>query len=405
MKFLVEDELSFDHCIDDKHNSDSSVVLRYMNALSFGPPEEDSKYKEILKETSIREGVRIFHLLTYRGVEIHILDESSSMHTGTLKSIDGCITISKCKLNGYERVVFESGGNTGTALTEYGQKAELETFFFIPEKNVSLLHGKVFEPDKAHLISVVDPGQVKAAAGLFEGLNGIRHIPQKAWRYEASTFRGFFVLELMMRHVKFDWLTQTISAAFGPIGIYRVLRQCCKKMGDIPRFLGFQQESNCPMYTSWKSKNKLAPTSSAGRRTDEEPLSKVMYDAAPYTYGTYDDLEGILTASRGDLARVGYSDFHGLLEHDFDGKSILDLLRENGVKIFEADGDVVEKTGLIALAGTLRAIIEGGISRGSRVLCCLGSGTYEVDGKAKPEYRMSQLESLLQDCHGMIYAE
>jgi len=36
-------------------------------------------------------------------------------------------------------VVFESGGNTGAALTEYGQKAGLETFLFIPEENVSLL--------------------------------------------------------------------------------------------------------------------------------------------------------------------------------------------------------------------------------------------------------------------------
>ena len=170
MRLLLDDELNLDQFIDDQYRSDVSIVLRYRNALTFGAPEEDSVYKDFLKKTSIREGARIFPLLTYRGVDIHILDESSLMHTGTLKSIDGCITISKCKLKGYERVVFESGGNTGTALTEYGQRAGLETFFFIPEENVPLLNSRIFEPGKAHLISVVEPGLVKKAAGLFEGL-------------------------------------------------------------------------------------------------------------------------------------------------------------------------------------------------------------------------------------------
>lgn len=405
MRLLLEDELNIGQFIDHEYRSDVSIVLRYRNALTFGAPEEDSKYKDILKVTSIREGARIFFLLTYRGVDIHILDESSLMHTGTLKSIDGCITISKCKLKGYERVVFESGGNTGTALTEYGQRAGLETFFFIPEENVSLLHSKVFEPDKAHLIAVEEPGLVKKAAGLLEGLNGIRHIPQTAWRYEASMFRGLFLLEHMMRHGKFDWLAQTISAAFGPIGIYGVLSNCRKKIGGIPRFWGIQQEANCPMYNFWKSKNKEIETSPVGRRSGERLLSKVMYDVAPYTYGTYQDLKGVLTTSRGDLAKVGHSEFLEFLEQDFDGKSILDLLRENGVKMFETGGDVVEKTGLIALAGTFQGIANNKIAAGSKVLCCLSSGTYEADGKAQPEYRASSLEHLVQDCHRMIYGE
>jgi len=240
---------------------------------------------------------------------------------------------------------------------------------------------------------------------LFEGLNGIRHIPQTAWRYEASTFRGLFILEHMMRNVKFDWLTQTISAAFGPIGIYGVLSKYRKKLGGIPRFLGFQQEANCPMYHSWKSKNKEMETSPVERRPGEKLLSKVMYDVAPYTYGTYEDLKGVLTSSRGDLTKVGHSEFLELLGCDFDGKSILDLLREKGVDIFETGGEVLEKTGLIALAGTFKGITNNEIARGSKVLCCLSSGTYEVDGKAQPEYRVTSVEHLVQDCQRMIYGE
>jgi hypothetical protein len=159
------------------------------------------------------------------------------------------------------------------------------------------------------------------------------------------------------------------------------------------------------MYNAWNSKNKEVETSPVERHPGEKLLSKVMYDVAPYTYGTFEDLKGVLTTSRGDLTKVGLSEFLELLEYDFAGKSILDLLRENGVEMFETGGEVVEKTGLIALAGTLKRIRNNKIARGSKVLCCLSSGTYEVDGKAKPEYRASSLEHLVPDCHGMIYGE
>ena len=102
---------------------------------------------------------------------------------------------------------------------------------------------------------------------------------------------------------------------------------------------------------------------------------------------------------------MGHSEFLELLEQDFDGKSILDLLGENGVEIFKTGGEVLEKTGLVALAGTFKGITNNMIARGSKVLCCLTSGTYQVDGKAQPEYRVSSVEHLVQDCHRMIYGE
>ena len=125
MRLLEEDRPNLDRTVDPEYTPEMSIVARYRNAFTFGAPEEDARFKDLLLETSLREGARVFPLFPYRGVDIHILDESSLMHTGTLKSIDGCITLAQCKRRGYERVVFESGGNTGTALTEYGHKAGL----------------------------------------------------------------------------------------------------------------------------------------------------------------------------------------------------------------------------------------------------------------------------------------
>jgi threonine synthase len=403
MNVLKNNKPDLSEFIDSRFAPETSVVCRYRNAFNFGSADEDAAYKQALLETSLREGARIFPLLTYRGVEIHLLDESSLMHTGTLKSIDGCITAAKCKTRGYKRVVFESGGNTGTALTEYCGKAGLETFLFIPEENLSLLDSKVFQPETAHLISVAEARWVKKSAHMFRGLNDIQHIPEVAWRYEASRFRGCLIREHIAQNGNYDWIIQTISAAFGPIGIYSVLSGFNTANDRLPKFLGVQQEANCPMYKAWKSKDKQLDPNSPAPDTSGKLLTRVMYDVAPQTYGTFEDLKRLLTDTSGDLTTINHSEFSDLFGTRIDGKSILEILDHNGVHISTRNGEVIEKTGLIALAGVFKEIAGGSIAPGSRVLCCLTSGTRAVDGNAKPEYRVSNPENLIGDCHRMIY--
>jgi threonine synthase len=402
MKLLAKNRLDLDKCLDARYSAEQSVVLRYRNAFEFGTTaEEDAAYKAWLEKTSIQEGARIFPLLRYRGVDIHILDETSLMFTKTLKSIDGCVSIAMCKLRGYDRVVFESGGNTGTALTEYGQRAGLETFFFCPEENLSLLNSKTFDVDHAHLISVERPGMVKEAAKRFREMNGLKHIPETEWRYNASVFRGFFVLEHMIGRGRFDWLVQTVSAAFGPIGIYRVLQEFREDIGEGPRLLGVQQEANCPLYKSWKSNRaSLEPTEID---STSHLLTRVMYDVKPHTYGTYRDLRKLLINSKGDLTTIGHTEFSQFLEYQFGGKTVLDLLQDNGIEISIRNGDVVEKAGLIALAGTLKAIENGAINAGSKVLCSLTGGMSAANGEAKPEYRMDDVDRVPRDYSKIVF--
>jgi threonine synthase len=393
MKLLIGDKAGLDRAIDSKHDPETSIVLRYRNVFQFGETtEEDSEYKKWLQRTSIREGARIFPLLVYKGVEIFILDETSLMHTRTLKSVDGCISIARCKLGGLEKVVFESGGNTGTALTQYGIRAGLETFMLIPEENLSLLNSRIFEPKKAHLLSVVKPGLVKETARLLGKWNGLKQIPETTWRYEASMFRGSFILDHLLKKEKFDWLAQTISAAFGPIGIYRVLKEFEKEIGKLPRFLGIQQEVNAPLFTAWKKgKMDIEP---AKINSTNKLLAKVMYDRHPQTYGTFGEFKNILSAVGGNLTTVNHQEFNSFLEQTFEENNILDLLKERGIEITVREGEVIEKTGLIALAGTIKEIDSGKIAEGSKVLCCLTSGISEADGMAKPERRISSLDDL-----------
>ena len=403
MSVIASDKPAFGAAIDGACPAEVSVVGRYRNVFTFGQPAEDAEYKRALLQSSLREGARIFPLLDYRGVEISVLDESSLMHTGTLKSIDGCIAAAKCRLARVTRTVFESGGNTGTALTVYGQQAGMETFCVVPEASLPLMDSRVFEATRAHLIAVSDPGMVKPATRAVGDVNGIRHIPEVPWRYEAARFRGCFILEHSMMQGGFDWLVQTISAAFGPIGIYGVLSHFASGPGDVPRFLGVQQEANCPMHRAWKAHREGVDAVPPLPANSSKLLTRVMYDVAPQTYGTFDDLKGILTATRGDMTTINHAEFSALLGGRYGGRSVLGVLDEHGARIGTRGGDVVEKTGLIALAGAIKAIDGGTIAPGSRILCCLTSGTRPGDGRAVPDCRVSSLEDLARECRGMVH--
>jgi len=345
--------------------------------------DHDLAFRRVLPENSIREGVRVVPLPTYKGVAIHVLDETSGMATGSLKSIDGCLTTSLCRVEGIGRVAFESGGNTGSALTRYGRNAGLETFFFCPCDNVDLLDSRLFRGGRAHLVGVEDRGRVKELAALFAKTAGIRQVPEKSWRYAAGMFRGLFILEHMLTAGGFDWISQTVSAAFGPIGIYGVLKTFRDELRELPRFLGIQQEANCPMFRAWKPE-AAARLDKAGREQGRL-LTRIMYDDSPDTHKTYRDLHELLKLTRGDLLTVNGEEFDSRLEPSPECGPILEVLRSCGIAISLRSGQVIEKAGVIALAGTMKAVDDGTIRAGSRVLCCLTGGVSDADGLARPE--------------------
>ena len=383
MKLLAENRPTFERCIDEAFGPEDSVVCRYRNAVKLYDSEEhDLEFKRHLLNNSIREGARIVRMLSYKGVEIHVLDETSRMETGTLKAIDGCLTTSLCCMEEVKRVVFESGGNTGSALTLYGQKAGLETFFFCPLDNLDLLDSRMFSSRTAHLIAVENRGKIKEFTALFARTAGIKHIPDKSWRYAAAMFRGLFILDQMPRTGKLDWISQALSAGFGPIGIYNVLKTFPAEVPILPRVLGVQQEANCPMYESWKPQ-ALGRAGNSGRKK-EGLLTRVMYDDSPQTYKSYHDLHQLLLLTGGDMLTVNAEEFESYL-HPAGCGPLPELLLSRGIAVTMRSGKILEKTGMIAVVGTLKAIDAGKIPVGSRVLCCLTSGVSAADGGAKPE--------------------
>ena len=149
------------------------------------------------------------------------------------------------------------------------------------------------------------------------------------------------------------------------------------------------------MYRAWKKQEtEIQPEHISSA---EELLTRVMYDVMPRSYGTLGRLNHLLTETGGDLATINHDEYRNFMAQRFDGRGILELLLERGIEITTNDKGVLEKTGLLALAGTIKAIDQGRIPKGKRVLCCLTSGVSKADGKAEPEHSINRLNPDLKE--------
>lgn len=368
--------------IDPSYSSSSRLILRYAPALL------TDGLVDAIQLTAQQEGSRILELGEFHGVQLFLLDESSGMKTGTYKSLDGCLTTAICKTLGYKQVAFSSGANTGVALTDYAGKIGLETFFFCPTNTLFKINGKLFERPSAHLIAIQGPDQkVKEAANLFASMCNIPVIPKMEWRLFSARFRSLFIAE-SMRQMKrgFHWLGQAVCAGFGPIGVFTTLRELAQS-GEIdrqwiPKFLGIQQARVSPIVQAWKNKqNDLTSTNFDG--SGEAFIEPALYNENPAQ--TYPLLNEILHVVGGHMMAMRVIDFEKYLDE------YLQLLANAGIHPtrIPVDGklEYIEKAGLLAGTGILKAINDGLISRGESVLCCLTGGAGPVPERAAiPEF-------------------
>jgi len=378
---------SLNKYIDSTYKPEESLILRYHNGISF-----NNLSKKYFKAISLKEGARIYKFINYKEVSIYIVDESTMMSGGTFKALEACLTIALCKKKGYKKIAFSSGANTGSALTIYGQKAGIETFFFHPQATYWMLDGSLFEPSTAHLISVDrHENEVKKAALLFAEMTGIQHVPELEWRLSATGLRAFFVFEYILKNkIKFDWMSQAVCAGYGPIGFYNIAKKLLKediiKKESVPKFLGIQQEALSPMVRAWKNRHSKILSEDIISRT-AKLLAPALYNTNPKT--SYPLLYEHLHNFGGHLYPLAKQEYEDYLP------SLLEWLSKSGIIItkrhINGKDEILEKAGLIGLSGTLKAIDNGIIKQGETVLSFFTGRAGIYSGKqAIPEYKIRQ---------------
>ncbi|HEY6000277.1 MAG TPA: pyridoxal-phosphate dependent enzyme [bacterium] len=380
-----------DRHVDPAFAPGESLILRYHRAIGFDELSEDD-YRRV----SLREGARILEFLEYKGVRVYLDDESTLMASGTFKSLEACFVMALCRKRGYRAAAFSSGANLGAALSLYGRSAGVETFFFHPDATSWKLDDASFAFPGAHVISVDRPERdVKRAALLFAEMSGIPHVPALEWRFAATGLRALFVFETMVeRRLRFDWVSQTICAGFGPIGFYdrvgALVREGAMGVEGVPKFLGIQQEARSPMARAWRKGHRRIEAEDAECVSDDL-LDQALYNTNP---------EGSYPLLCRHLERYG-GELRALRREEYERRLPL-LLRELAnndipVKTREVNGreEIMEKAGIMALAGTLQAIDEGTIREGETVLSFFTGGAGGFSGReAVPECLIGREEDL-----------
>lgn len=356
--------------IDPHYDTSKSVVMRYRKSID--PPLR----KQLLERVCSREGSRIFHLMSRRGIDIYILDETTRMTTNTFEALVAAVSIARLLEHGRDTAISSSGGNLSAALAAYCQKANIRTFSFVPLANRPLLDGRLFS-GSVQLIAVKDAQKTRELMlyardklRAYVGYDPL--IPTTEDRLAAMRLRGYAVAEFMQRNgTAFSAIAQTVSAGFGPLGMVAALRSVVKK-GKCPAFFGVQQEANAYMYRRWKRKHI---------RASSPLIVPTLFDKNPdKTFGTYSALAALLRKTRGDMVTINGREFRRYID-----SKLLQKLRVKGIVHTKKKGELVGRSGLMALAGVLKAIDMARIRDGP-VLVCMTDGSQNLSRMPKPSF-------------------
>lgn len=359
--------------IDERYSTERSLLLRYhkiFNTLDLGAKLD----LESLEKISLGEGARSFHLKTYKGVDIIVSDESSLMKTGTYKALDACLSTVLVRAAGQDSLVLSSAANLGRATCLYAGSNDVQVYFFFPSSTMFKIESTLTDSDNVHCISVdLHEKSVKALAMDFADQYGIKHVPDVQWRYAASAARAMFVLETMNK-MKIDYLAQVMCAGFGPVGIYQcfgeLIKQGLVNHDEIPSFIGFQQEANAPMVRAWQDGKDEIGNHHVGA-DESKYLEPILYNTNPGA--NYTKLFDVLKDYGGDLMSISQENF------DTHFETLVEWFDDVGFD-FARDpetGKILEKTGLLTGLGILKAIDEGRIKPGERVMYLLTGGYRE----------------------------
>ena len=380
----------WEHLINKDVAADRSLLLRYFKVFSQLRSDIPVGLAE-LETCSVLEGARIVPVDAIGGVRIYICDETSAMATGTYKDLDACLTVAVACANGVERLVLSSGGNLGYAVARYAGRIGLEVFAFQPTTTLYKLDGADFSDSKVRLISVDLPeGSVKELAQSFAEHYRILQAPDFQLRLAASAVRAMFILEYALApQAGVDYLAQTMCAGFGPLGIYECFSALAAnnlmRTSEVPRFLGFQQEANCPMVRAWlEGSREIGP--GHVEPYPENYLEPGLYNTNPGE--SYTRLFELMKYFGGDLLSLSASDYAQY------APQVVRILEQAEIELTRLDsGELIEKTGVLTGVGILKAIETGRIRRGEGVLFLLTGGRRARAAEPRPVKPLVEVDS------------
>ena len=352
-----------------------SLLVRYAHDLGWPPAA--------MAAVSIAEQIRIVGpVATYRGVQIDLLDESSLMHTSTFKAPLAAVAVADALKSRGRQFVTVSAGNTAEAMAAYATPHGLECFLFVTARSHYKLDRRFLDHPLVHLFELdVPETEVKQLGAEFSRRSGLVKLPTPEHQLAATKIRALFLAQEYRRGRRwYDWTVQSLSGGYGPVGFYNAVEELAVRgewpLDAVPALLGVQQEGNCPLVAG------DGPSDGSAHVPLVEPT---LYATRPACAG---ELRRIVRRYDGKFVAVSNRCY---LDEE---AKLLELSQEHGLhcgrSLFSPGQPPVERSGLLALEGTLEAVDRGVIPPRSRVLVCFTGGCApDLTEPVKPEFTLN----------------
>jgi len=363
------------------------------------------RYRELLPVPSeeyivtLGEGgtplIRATRLAEKLGLRNLYLKDETRNPTGSFKDRAMSVSVSMARFFGYKRAVIASSGNAAASLAAYGAKAGLEVYALVPH---FAARGKIAQllMYGARVVRVEwttpeDP-TVKLMIALYEKY-GFYPSPSfgvfNPYQVEGSKTISMEITEQLNYQVP-DQVFIPTGAASLLTGVYKGFRDFNKLgfINEYPRLVAVQPMGNHPLVRAWREK--------------ADPLCIKPWERPPETIAT--GLEDTYPWD-GDmgLKALYETSGYGVVVSD---EEIIEAMR----LLAGLEGVFAEPSGAAGLAGLIRAVREGLVSRDEVVVVLVtGHGLKDVDLAVKitgepplvaPD--ISELTSVIREYYGLL---
>lgn len=347
-----------------KNKRFDSMILKYSFRIS---PPIDLKY---LLSLSMGEHEQIIDAGYYQHAHLYLYDMTTMNPTQTFKDYIGCLTLAYCLQNNINCFCVQSSGNTAMSIIHYGrQTPQIKIIVFYMDKNAYKIDADDL-PTNVTLVQVNSTEKkMRQIVKRFSDLTNIPILPNDVIQLNANKLRANYLNDnYIKKGVHFDWIVQSLSGAYGPIGLYHGFSEIESAM-KVPKLLGVQQEAVCPYV---KILGESIPENHVAADENILMLEPTLFRTEPGPE-LVAKMRHILDTYGGKLKMLTNNDYHR-----YSVKAI-QLLANNGINIAPGGTkghQVQEIAGVLSVAAVLHEIeiSNGIITKDQAVLICVTGG-------------------------------
>ncbi len=359
LEFIYKGIESFEKLLRDRED-----IWRYFELL---PVEKEENI------ISLGEGFtrieRIECLEEYlNGAEFYAKVDSENP-TGTFKSREGSVIISRNEELGHNGLVYHSTGNTGAAYTAYAIEAGIQSFCFIPKHSFYKINPDLITSNN-HFIAVDGPfPTISAIAKNFAKKNNLTFVTTFHEKIEPYTTLAYEQFEQLPDATMY---VQTVSSGYGAIGFFkghqRLVENNLEKRSDIPKIVCVQSQDNNYFVETYN----LGKSAKPERKSSAAPFEPTLQSSNPAK--NYPFIEEILNATQGLVTDAGPKEVEEI-------KDVFeDSLEEFKIKLSHE----LEKAPYIGFAGLVKLAKEKKISKKDKIFFIITGRAFEKFEKPAP---------------------